>query len=78
MANLKFEDALKRLEEIVDELEGGSQSLDDALNKYEEGIKLSILCAKQLEVAKKKVEILIKSEDGSVDIQPFNEGMTDE
>ena len=77
MANIKFEDALKRLEEIVDELEGGSQSLDEALKKYEEGIKLSKLCAKQLEAAKKKVEILMKSEDGSVDIQPFNEGMTD-
>ena len=78
MANIKFEDALKRLEEIVDELEGGSQSLDDALKKYEEGIKLSKLCAKQLEAAKNKVEILMKSEDGSVDIQPFNESMTSE
>lgn len=78
MANVKFEDALKRLEEIVDELEGGSQSLDDALKKYEEGIKLSKLCAKQLEAAKNKVEILMKSEDGSVDILPFNEGMTSE
>ena len=78
MANVKFEDALKRLEEIVDELEGGSQSLDDALKKYEEGVKLSKLCAKQLEAAKNKVEILMKSEDGSVEIQPFNEGMTDE
>jgi len=78
MANVKFEDALKRLEEIVDELEGGSQSLDDALKKYEEGVKLSKLCAKQLEAAKNKVEILMKSEDGSVDIQPFNESTTDE
>ena len=78
MANVKFEEALKRLEEIVDELEGGSQSLDDALNKYEEGIKLSKLCAKQLEAAKNKVEILMKSEDGSVEIQPFNESMTSE
>jgi len=78
MANVKFEDALKRLEEIVDELEGGSQSLDDALKKYEEGVKLSKLCAKQLEAAKNKVEILMKSEDGSVEIQPFNESMTSE
>ncbi len=78
MVDIRFEDALKRLEEIVDELEGGSQSLDDALKKYEEGIKLSKLCAKQLEAAKNKVEILMKSEDGSVDIQPFNEGITDE
>lgn len=78
MENIKFEDALKRLEEIVQELEGGSQSLDEALNKYEEGIQLSILCAKQLEAAKNKVEILMRSEDGAVAIQPFNESMADE
>jgi exodeoxyribonuclease VII small subunit len=73
MENIKFEDALKRLEEIVHELESGSQSLDEALNKYEEGIQLSNVCAKQLEAAKNKIEILMRAEDGSVAIQPFNE-----
>lgn len=72
-AEIKFEDALKKLEKIVDELEDGSLSLDNALEKYEEGIKLSKLCAKKLEVAKKKVEILLKSEDGSVELKPFDE-----
>lgn len=73
MAEIKFEDALKKLEKIVEELEDGSLSLDDALGKYEEGIKLSRLCAKRLEAAKKKVEILLKSEDGSVELKPFDE-----
>ena len=73
MAEIKFEDALKKLEKIVTDLEDGSLSLDDALGKYEEGIKLSRLCAKKLEQAKKKVEILMKSEDGSVELKPFDE-----
>lgn len=73
MAEIKFEDALKKLEKIVADLEGGSLSLDDALGKYEEGIKLSKLCAKRLEFAKKKVEILMKSEDGSAELKPFDE-----
>ncbi|MDO8536197.1 MAG: exodeoxyribonuclease VII small subunit [Candidatus Omnitrophota bacterium] len=73
MAEIKFEDALEKLEKIVDLLEDGSLSLDDALGKYEEGIKLSKLCAKRLELAKKKIEILMKSEDGSVELKPFDE-----
>ena len=77
MAEIKFEDALKKLEKIVDDLEDGNLSLDDALDKYEEGIKLSKLCAKRLELAKKKVEILMKSEDGSLDLKPFDEAAID-
>lgn len=73
MAEMKFEDALKRLEKIVEELEDGNLSLDESLEKYEEGIKLSKVCAKKLEVAKKKVEILLKAEDDSVEIKPFDE-----
>jgi exodeoxyribonuclease VII small subunit len=78
MAEMKFEEALKKLEKIVDDLEGGNLSLDDALDKYEEGIKLSKLCAKRLETAKKKVEILLKSEDGSVESKPFEESAAEE
>ena len=78
MAEMKFEDALKKLEKIVDDLEAGDLSLDEALEKYEEGIKLSKLCAKKLELAKKKVEILLKSEDGSVELKPFDEKMAEE
>lgn len=78
MSDIKFEDALKKLEKIVDDLEGGNLSLDDALSRYEEGIKLSKLCAKKLEAAKKKVEILLKSEDGSAELRPFDESLAEE
>lgn len=73
MAEMKFEEALKKLEKIVEDLEDGNLTLDDSLGKYEEGIKLSKMCAKKLEAAKKKVEILLKSEDGSVELKPFDE-----
>jgi len=73
MAEMKFEEGLKKLERIVADLENGDLSLDESLEKYEEGIRLSKMCAKKLEVAKKKVEILLKSEDGSVELKPFDE-----
>jgi exodeoxyribonuclease VII small subunit len=73
MAEMRFEEALKKLEKIVGELEGGSLSLDEALEKYEEGIRLSRMCGKRLELAKKKVEMLVKSEDGSMELEPFDE-----
>ncbi|MDD5427935.1 MAG: exodeoxyribonuclease VII small subunit [Candidatus Omnitrophica bacterium] len=78
MADMKFEEALKRLEKIVADLEDGSLSLDESLEKYEEGIKLSKACSKKLEVARKKVEILLKNEDGSAELKPFDEKAAEE
>ena len=77
-AEMKFEEALKKLEKIVDDLEKGSLSLDEALARYEEGIKLSRLCGKKLEAPKKKVEILVKSEDGSLELKDFDEKSAEE
>ena len=44
---IKFEDALLRLEEIVEELEKGELSLDETLRIFEEGIRMSKICSKQ-------------------------------
>ena len=60
MAEMKFEDGLKRLEKIVEELESGNISLDDSLEKYEEGITLSKACSRKLEIARKKSRDIIK------------------
>jgi exodeoxyribonuclease VII small subunit len=78
MSEMKFEEALKKLEKIVAELERGDLPLEESLNKYEEGIRLSRLCSKKLESAKKKVEILLKAEDGSVELKPFDEKTAEE
>ena len=72
-AEMKFEEALKKLEAIVQALEDGDLPLDESLEKYEEGIRLSKVCAKKLEVAKKKVEMLLKTEDGSFELKVFDE-----
>ena len=66
-----FEAALKRLEEIVKKLESGDQSLDNALELFEEGIKLSRFCHTKLEQAERKVEILLKSSSGQPKAVPF-------
>lgn len=60
MAELKFEEALKRLERIVADLESGKLSLEDSLKRYEEGVKLSRFCHKTLQAAQKKVQVLSK------------------
>lgn len=71
MAEIKFEEAVKKLEKIVDELESGELSLDDALRKYQEGIELSRLCTQRLESAKKKIDLLTKGKKGELELKPF-------
>ena len=66
----KFEESLQRLETIVAELEKGDVSLDRALELFDEGMKLSGSCRKELEDAEGKVEILLKR-DGKLQAEPF-------
>ena len=73
MAEKKFEAALARLEEIVKELEKGDLPLEQSLKLFEEGVKLSRICNKQLEDAERKVEILLKDRAGTMTAQPFEE-----
>jgi len=73
MAAKKFDESLKKLEEIVAKLEEGDLALEESLKLFEEGIKLSRLCTKQLEEAERKVEILLKNEEGTLTTKPFNE-----
>ena len=56
----KFEECLERLEKIVAELEKGEVSLDRSLELFDEGMKLSGSCRKELEEAEGKIEILLK------------------
>ena len=58
--NINFESALKRLEEIVDEMENGGAELEKSLALFEEGTKLARYCSGKLEEARKQVMILTK------------------
>jgi exodeoxyribonuclease VII small subunit len=73
MAEQKFEDALEKLEQIVADLESGDLKLDDAIKKYEEGMKLAGLCGKKLSETKKKIEMLVKDSSGELSSKDFKE-----
>lgn len=73
MAEIKFEEALKKLEKIVEDLENGNLTLDEALKKYQEGIELSRLCSQRLENARKKIDILVKNKKGEFEFKPLDE-----
>ena len=68
---MKFEDGLKKLETIVRTLDDGSVSLDEALRLFREGLSLTKDLTKRLDEIEKKVEILIKKEDGTMEKRPF-------
>ena len=68
-----FEDALERVETIVDELEAGELGLDESLKKYEEGVKALRECQKILAAAEKRIEVLTRlDEDGNPVTEPFD------
>jgi exodeoxyribonuclease VII small subunit len=71
MTDLKFEDCLARLEQIVTALEAGNLPLEDSLKVFEEGIGLSRQCARYLEDAQRRIEILAKDESGTTTTRPF-------
>ena len=73
MAVKKFEESLKRLEDIVAKLEEGDLALEESLKLFEEGIKASRLCTKQLEEAERKVEILLHGEGENLATAPFTD-----
>lgn len=71
MSNLKFEEAMAKLEEIVKSLEKGDLPLEKAMASFEEGVTLSKICLKHLEEADRKVEVLIQGQDGKTKTEPF-------
>ncbi len=71
MARENFEEALEKLEEIADKLESGDMPLEESLKVFEEGVRLSRFCAKKLDEAEKKIETLVKDEEGQFTTQPF-------
>lgn len=67
---MKFEESIAELEEIVRKLEKGDATLDESLELFEKGIKLSKSCQKMLDNAEKRVSVLTVS-DGEVIKKPF-------
>ena len=68
-----FEDAGKRLEEIVEQLNDQTLALDRAMALFEEGIKVSRTCAKHLGAARSKVEKLVEQTPGVFSLEAFDQ-----
>jgi exodeoxyribonuclease VII small subunit len=66
-----FEESLKKLETIVEQLEKGDLPLEQSLKLFEQGVDLSAACKKELDEAEGKVQMLIKQRDGSLKTAPF-------
>lgn len=67
----EFEGALSRLEKIVEDLEKGDLSLEEALKLFEEGVQVSRYCARVLKEAERKVEILTRNQEGELETGSF-------
>lgn len=68
---MNFEEAMKKLEKIVTELESGNYNLDESVLKFEEGIKIAKQCNNMLENAEKKITILLEK-DGELKENNFD------
>ncbi len=68
-----FEDALRELEQILADIEGGEVSLEESLVKYERGNYLIQHCRTVLGSAEKQIEILTKQADGELKSEPMEE-----
>jgi exodeoxyribonuclease VII small subunit len=64
-----FEENLKKLEKVVDELHGEKISLDKAIAKFEEGVKLADTCLKALDGMRRRVETITKTKDGRLEVR---------
>lgn len=71
MSKTTFEQSMKKLEQTVQKLESGDLPLEEAMQKFEEGIKLSRLCSEKLDETEKKITLLLQDEKGNVSEKPF-------
>ena len=71
MANT-FEASLKELETIVKQLEEGDMPLEESLKLFETGVRLSRECRERLNNAERRIEVLMKEADGSINVESID------
>jgi exodeoxyribonuclease VII small subunit len=74
---LKFEEAIADLEQVVEHLESGDLSLEDSLTAFEKGVGLVRYCNQKLSEVEKKVELLVKDKQGQLQLKAFGNGPAD-
>lgn len=72
MNDMTFEEALTQLEKAVEQLESGEMPLEQALEVFETGVKMSRLCSTKLNEVEKKVELLLNVKDGEPETAAFD------
>lgn len=77
MKKQTFEEAMQTLETIVQELESGDLALEKAMQRFEEGVKLSKFCSAKLDDTEKKITLLTANTDGSTSETPFPDDADD-
>ncbi|MCF8045058.1 MAG: exodeoxyribonuclease VII small subunit [Desulfarculaceae bacterium] len=71
--DISFEKAMEKLEEIVKKLEAGDLELEEALEKFEQGMKYSKYCLDVLDRTEKKITLLMQDENGNLTEEPFED-----
>ena len=73
MSDKSFEESLAELEKIATEIEKGDLGLEQAISEFEKGIKLSKECSEKLDDAEKRINILVKNENGEMTEEEFDQ-----
>ena len=68
-----YDKLVERLEKLVEELEGGKLTLEQSIETFAEGVKLARDAGKKLDESERRVEQLLRAEDGSVVARPLGE-----
>jgi len=73
MAVSTYDELVERLEKLVVELEGGKLPLEKSLETFAEGVRLAREAGRKLDDAERRVELLLRADDGSVVARPLGE-----
>ena len=71
--SLDFEKSLEKLEKIIEALEDGESPLNESIKTFEEGVKLTKHCQDLLSKAEFKIQKLLEKDDGSLDLEDFDD-----
>ena len=70
--NQTFEEAVERLESLVEAMESGELALEEMLDRYEEGTRLVQFCSEKLAAAEKRIEIVTRNAAGKPEVAEFD------
>ena len=73
-----FEEQLTALETVVERLERGELTLDESVRLFEEGVKLSNACKKELEAAEGRIQVLVEQENGEARVVELDVDVVDD